>query len=130
MRPLFHPPIEGITVEGILHAMSDPVRAAIYGEIVASDYSRSCSNLLELSGREVAKSTLSHHFKILRDAGLILSERRGVEMHNTSRRTEIDARFPGLMAAIVKAHNLQSEGKKHSTKARKRNQRQSTSDGN
>jgi DNA-binding transcriptional ArsR family regulator len=119
MRPLFHPPIEDVTVEGILHALSDPVRVAIYAEIVASDGSRTCSNFLRVSEREIPKSTLSQHFKILRDAGLIRSERRGVEMHNTSRCLEIDARFPGLIAAIIKAHSLQSEGKRHSTKARK-----------
>jgi len=60
---------------------------------------------------------LSQHFKVLRDAGLIRSERVGVEMRNTSRCTEIETRFPGLVAAIVNAHRIQSEGVK--TKGRK-----------
>ena len=48
----------------------------------------------------------------LREAGLIRGERRGVEMHNTSRCAEIDKRFPGLIAAIINAHKVQLEGKK------------------
>jgi DNA-binding transcriptional ArsR family regulator len=120
MRPLFHPSIEDVTVEGILHALSDPVRVAIYSEIVASDASRICSNFLKISERTIPKSTLSQHFKMLRDAGLIRSERQGVEMHNTSRCAELNARFPGLIAAIVNAHKLQSKSKRAPTKARKR----------
>lgn len=111
MRPLFHPSIEDVTVEAILHALSDPARVAIFAEIAGSDCSRNCSNFLNISERTIPKSTLSQHFKALRDAGLIRSERRGVEMHNTSRCAEIDQRFPGLISAIVNAHKLQSEGK-------------------
>ena len=111
MRPLFHPSIEDITVEGILHALSDPVRVAIYADIAASECSQNCSNFLRVSEKSIPKSTLSQHFKALREAGLILGERRGVEMHNSSRCTEIDRRFPGLIAAIIKAHRIQSEGK-------------------
>src|ERR1700758_1342249 len=112
MRPLVHPPVEGVTVEGILHALSDPVRVAIYARIVASDCAQSCSNFLKLSERDIPKSTLSQHFKILRDAGLIRSERRGVQMHNTSRCAEVDSRFPGLIAAIVNAHKAQTTRKR------------------
>ncbi len=107
MRPLLHPAPEEITVEGILHALSDPVRVAIYAEIVGSDCSQICSTFVNVTNRNVPKSTLSQHFKVLREAGLIRSERRGVEMHNTSRCAELDARFPGLVAAIVAAHNRQ-----------------------
>ena len=45
VRPLFHPSVEDITVEGILHALSDPVRAAIYVGIVAQECSHNCSTL-------------------------------------------------------------------------------------
>src|SRR6478672_4230983 len=107
MRPLFHPSIEDITVEGILHALSDPVRVAIFAQIVGSDCSRNCSNFLKISEKSVPKSTLSLHFKVLREAGLIRGERRGVEMQNTSRCAEIEQRFPGLLPAIVKAHQIQ-----------------------
>jgi DNA-binding transcriptional ArsR family regulator len=109
MRPLFHPSVEDVTVEAVLHALSDPVRVAIYSGIIASECSQICSAFLSVSNRTIPKSTLSQHFKVLRDAGLIRSERRGVEMHNTSRCAEIDNRFPGLIMAIVNAHNTQAK---------------------
>jgi len=112
MRPLFHPSIEDITVEGILHALSDPVRAHIFGEIAKAQCAQTCSTFLELSDRSVPKSTLSQHFKALREAGLIRSERKGVEMHNTSRCAEIDERFPGLVGSIMNAHKVQTERQK------------------
>jgi DNA-binding transcriptional ArsR family regulator len=109
MRPLFHPSIEDVTVEGILHALSDPVRVAIFAEIAGSNCPQNCSNFLQVSEKAIPKSTLSQHFKILREAGLIRGERRGVEMHNVSRCVEIDKRFPGLIAAIINAHKIQSD---------------------
>jgi DNA-binding transcriptional ArsR family regulator len=110
MRPLLHPSIEDITVEGILHALSDPVRVAIYADIVAQECVETCSHFLTVSDKTIPKSTLSQHFRILREAGLIRSERRGVEVHNFSRCAEIEKRFPGLIRAIVTAHTIQSAG--------------------
>src|SRR3979411_1118822 len=120
MRPLMHPAMEDVTVEGILHALSDPVRVAIYADIVGSVCSLNCSNFLKVTQKAIPKSTLSQHFKALRDAGLIRGERRGVEMHNTSRCAELDKRFPGLIAAIVNAHHVQSGSKPLSQLSRKR----------
>jgi DNA-binding transcriptional ArsR family regulator len=111
VRPLFHPSIEDVTVEGILHALSDPTRVAIFADIARSNCSQNCSSFLKLSEKAIPKSTLSQHFKALREAGLIRGQRRGTEMHNTSRCGEIEKRFPGLIMAIVNAHNVQSEGK-------------------
>jgi DNA-binding transcriptional ArsR family regulator len=62
-----------------------------------------------VSDKAIPKSTLSEHFRALREAGLIHGERRGVEMHNTSRCAEIEERFPGLLLAIVNAHSIQSK---------------------
>ena len=112
MRPLLHPALEDITVEGILHALADPVRVAIYAEIVGTHCAQSCSTLLRRSHRDIPKSTLSQHFKALREAGLIRGERHGVEMQNTSRCWGIDERFPDLLAGIIRAYALQSAGKK------------------
>jgi len=107
MRPLFHPAIEEVSVEAILHALSDPVRVAIFAEIVGQDCTQKCSSFLPVGGEPIPKSTLSQHFRILREAGLIRGERRGVEMHNVSRCAEVDALYPGLLAAITQAHTLQ-----------------------
>jgi DNA-binding transcriptional ArsR family regulator len=123
MRPLFHPAVKDITVEGILHALSDPVRVAIFAEIVAQDCAQSCSSFLTVRNTPVPKSTLSQHFKILREAGLIRSERHGVVMQNVSRCAELEKRFPGLIKAIVTAHALQSankETKKNGSRATKK----------
>ena len=107
MRPLFHPSVDDVKVESILHALSDPVRVSIYADIVGSECSQNCSSFLKVSEKTIPKSTLSQHFKALREAGLIRSERRGVEMHNSSRCAEIEKRFPGLIMAIVNAHHVQ-----------------------
>jgi DNA-binding transcriptional ArsR family regulator len=111
MRPLVHPSIDEITVEGILHALSDPVRVAIYAELAASACATICSNFLQVSDRSIPKSTLSQHFRALRESGLVRSERHGVEMRNVSRCKEIERRFPGLLAAILNAHSIQATGR-------------------
>jgi DNA-binding transcriptional ArsR family regulator len=107
MRPLIHPAIDDVTVEGILHALSDPVRAAIYMGLAGSASPCTCSNFIHIAERAIPKSTLSMHFKILREAGLVRSERQGVEMRNTSRCAELNDRFPGLIYAIINAHAVQ-----------------------
>jgi DNA-binding transcriptional ArsR family regulator len=122
VRPLFHPSLEDITVEGILHALSDPIRAAIYVDIVAQECSHNCSTFLTVSDKAIPKSTLSLHFRALREAGLIRGERRGVEMYNTSRCAEIEKRFPGLLLAIINAHTIQS---KDEVQAKKRHAKRS-----
>ena len=110
MRPLLHPAIEDVTVEGILHALADPVRVSILAELAAAQCSHTCSEFLRQDEKQIPKSTLSQHFRILREAGLVRAERRGVEMLNTSRCAEIEQRFPGLLPAIVNAHRIQESG--------------------
>ncbi|SRR6266404_8197651 len=119
MKPLYHPSLGDITVEGIIHALSDPVRVRIYAEIARSDCPKICSNFLEHENRAVPKSTLSQHFKILREAGLIRSERKGVELHNTSRCEELAKRFGEMVGAIIEAYSEQNKrrGKFKSRKA-------------
>jgi DNA-binding transcriptional ArsR family regulator len=123
MKPLFHPSIDDISVESILHALSDPVRVAIFTQITASQCSATCSAFQNIVEQPVPKSTLSQHFKVLRESGLIRSERKGVEMHNVSRCSEIEARFPGLLASIVNAYTVQSRQGEKRRKARMRRSR-------
>src|SRR3981081_3766348 len=118
MRPLFHPSIEDVTVEAILHALSDPVRVAIYGQIADAACPQICSNFVNISEKAIPKSTLSQHFKALRESGLIRGERRGVEMQNNSRCDELEKRFPGLIPAILSAHKAQAVSKTRSSSAR------------
>jgi len=116
MKPLVHPALEDITVEGILHALSDPTRVEIFAKMADSNGSANCSTFLTVNEKAVPKSTLSQHFKVLRDAGLVRSERVGVEMQNISRCKEIETRFPGLLPAIVSALRTQS-GERIATRA-------------
>ncbi len=111
MRPLIHPAVDEVPVAAILHALSDPVRVAIYADI-AKGCEENCSTFLTVGDREIPKSTLSQHFRVLREAGLIHSERRGVEVFNTSRCGEVDRHYPGLLAAIAKAHEIQARADK------------------
>jgi DNA-binding transcriptional ArsR family regulator len=107
MKPLVHPAAEDITVEGLLYALSDPVRVRIYAEIAASSCPQICSNFLTVSNRTLPKSTLSMHFKVLREAGLIRSERHGVEVRNVSRCAEFKERFGDMVGAILQAYQAQ-----------------------
>lgn len=107
MKPLYHPSVQDMTVEGILYALADPVRAQILAEIAAADCPQSCSMFLKVHNKKLPKSTLSKHFKILREAGLIRSTRHGVELHNASRCAEIKDRFGGMVSEILKTYHKQ-----------------------
>lgn len=116
MRPLLHPSIDDITLEGILHALSDPVRAAIYADLAVRDGAATCSTFVNVIDREIPKSTLSQHFRALREAGLVRSERAGVEMRSQTRCKEIEQRFPGLIPSIMKAYMIENAGKARGAK--------------
>ena len=108
MRPLFHPSIEDVRLEAVLHALSDPVRVAILKEIAGAECAQTCQAFASLGDRMIPKSSLSQHFRVLREAGLIRSERRGVELRNTARCAEIEGRFPGLIPAILNAYVVEA----------------------
>jgi DNA-binding transcriptional ArsR family regulator len=77
MKPPFHPSADDITVEGILYALSGPARVQIFAGIARSESAQVCAAFLGLGDRKVPKSTLSQRFRVLREAGLIRSERQG-----------------------------------------------------
>ena len=112
--------MEDITVEGLLYALSDPVRVAIYADIATQGCTQKCSNFLNVLNKPIPKSTLSQHFRILRENGLIRGERHGVEMRNTARCPEINERFPGLLSAILNAHAVQLADAKPKKRVSKR----------
>jgi len=116
MRPLIHPSIDDVTLEGILHALADPVRAAIYADLAVRDGAATCSAFVNVIDREIPKSTLSQHFRALREAGLIRSERAGVEMRNKTRCKELEQRFPGLIPSIMNAYSIESGAKPRAAK--------------
>lgn len=99
-RPFVHPPAEVLKLESVLYALADPMRLEIVRRLAGGACGMNCT---AAAPSHLAKSTLSHHFQILREAGLVKSERRGTEVVNTLRRDEIEERFPGVMSAILKA---------------------------
>lgn len=98
MRPIHHPNAQDIALEGVLYALGDPVRLEIVRRL-ATDNELSCSDL-DLG---VAKSTLSHHFKILREAGILFCRKQGTQHMNSLRRDDLEASFPGLLDTILQA---------------------------
>jgi DNA-binding transcriptional ArsR family regulator len=101
MTGFVHPAAEDITLAGILGALGDPTRLKVLKKLLESrDRSLSCSGASPCA--EMPKSTLSHHFRVLRDAGLIRTTKQGVENLNSVRWDEVNARFPGLLKAIMK----------------------------
>lgn len=119
MRPLFHPASEDIRAEDVLHALADPVRATIFTQIAGATCSQICAAFSSVNNKPIPKSSLSQHFRVLREAGLIRSERQGVEMHNTSRFDEIEARFPGLLPAILVAYSTRKDPPAKSSRGRR-----------
>jgi DNA-binding transcriptional ArsR family regulator len=95
-RAFNHPATDDISLDTVLYALSDPMRRQIVQKLMASNCSciQACATL--------PPSTISFHHKVLREAGLIRSEKKGVEVINTLRRQDIDERFPGLLDAIFR----------------------------
>src|ERR1700712_1585333 len=95
-EPYRHPLIDDVTLPEVMHALSDPVRLAIM-QAVAADHETAWSSF----GVSVAPSTLSHHMKVLRNAGLIANRREGTRCI-VSLRPDLAERFPGLLETVLK----------------------------
>lgn len=100
MRRLHHPLMADITLEGVLFALGDPIRMKMVQQIACGR----TANCAEVSATlaAVPLSTRHHHLRILRENGLLWSERKGVEVHNRLRLDELNQRFPGLLEQILK----------------------------
>ena len=88
-----------IELAAVLHALSDPVRLRIVAALAVAGEEPSCGSF-ELP---VTKSTCTHHFKVLREAGVIQQRQRGTARLNALRREDLDARFPGLLDSVLRA---------------------------
>ena len=90
---------EDIRLEAVFHALSDPVRLQIVRVLATCDEGRACWTL----GLSVSKSTASHHFRVLREAGITNTRAAGTHRFVSLRRDELDERFPGLLDAVLAA---------------------------
>ncbi|POX46346.1 transcriptional regulator [Streptomyces sp. Ru71] len=98
-RELPHPAREEIRLEPVLHALSDPMRLRIVRELAAETGELSCSHF----DLPVTKSTTTHHFRVLREAGVIRQTYQGTAKMNGLRRADLDDLFPGLLDAVLTA---------------------------
>jgi DNA-binding transcriptional ArsR family regulator len=93
------PHTEELELVLVLHALSDPVRLEIVRALAETGEARPCGGF-DVS---VTKSTLTHHFRVLREAGVIAQRPDGTTKLTTLRRDELEFRFPGLLGAVLNA---------------------------
>jgi DNA-binding transcriptional ArsR family regulator len=92
------PAVEELELPAVLHALSDPIRLQIVRSL-AEHGACNCGTFAV----PVAKSTLSHHLRVLREAGITLTEPAGTQRVVSLRRAELDERFPALLDAVLGA---------------------------
>lgn len=98
MKSVRHPSPEEIELTGVLQALSDPVRLQIVNALAGGDECP-CGSL-ETS---VSKSTLSHHLKVLREAGLTRTRVDGTHRLVSLREEDLERRLPGLLPCVLNA---------------------------
>jgi len=97
---LYHPKPDDFLLTSILSALGDPIRLSIVKNLAESG-EKACGTF----GLDVPKSTMSRHFRVMREAGLILVKPKATSSLNSLRREEIDSRFPGLLELVLKTSN-------------------------
>ncbi|MER6664003.1 ArsR family transcriptional regulator [Amycolatopsis japonica] len=106
MHKAQHPDTAEITLTSVMAALSDPIRVGLV---------RTLSDFREHGWGElrapVAKSTLSHHLRVLRDAGITRTRQEGTRCYVTLRRDDLQARFPGLLNAVLNAADTDDIGR-------------------
>jgi DNA-binding transcriptional ArsR family regulator len=96
---LHHPDRDEIQIADVLHALSDPQRLSIVCKLAKDEQPRRCGSF----DLDVTKSTLTHHFRVLREAGVIHQHEVGTARLNSLRREDLEVRFPGLLDAVLAA---------------------------
>jgi DNA-binding transcriptional ArsR family regulator len=99
LKNLEHPHREDFDLATVLHALSDPMRLHVVRGLAREGAERACGTF----NLPVTKSTASHHFKVLREAGVIRQRHAGTLKLSSLRREDLDARFPGLLEAVLSA---------------------------
>jgi len=102
-RALEHPAAADIRLEEVLHALADPMRLMVLRSLAEADREVTCSEI----PLPITKSTTTHHFRVLREAGVITQVYRGTSKMNALRRADLDTLFPGLLDGVLAAAGLQ-----------------------
>ena len=103
MKTLIHPHADDISLHGVLYALGDPIRLQIVRCLAQTD-TACCGSLTN----NLPKSTLTRHFRVLRENGVIAQETRGRQLLNTLRRADLEARFPHLLNTILACDESES----------------------
>ena len=104
---LEYPERDELQLVDVLQALGDPVRLQIVRILDQADGAIACNEM----GLPVAKSTGSHHLKVLREAGLVRAQVDGTRRYYTLRRDELKARFPGLLRSVLRSSSLPDLGR-------------------
>jgi DNA-binding transcriptional ArsR family regulator len=96
---LHHPATEDLELPSVLHALSDPQRLRIVRKLSVDPHPRPCGAF----DVKISKSTCTHHFRVLREAGVIEQRQLGTARLNSLRRDDLDRRFPGLLDAVLES---------------------------
>jgi len=96
MKEPNHPSPESMNISRVLHALSDPIRLELVRQLADSG-ELSCGEI----DLQVAKSTASHHFRVLREAGVIRMTPRGTQYINSIRREDLENRFPNVLESVL-----------------------------
>jgi DNA-binding transcriptional ArsR family regulator len=108
-EPIVHPMRADLELGAVLHALSDPVRLRIVADLARHEGEYTCGSF----ALPVTKSTCTHHFKVLREAGLIHQRHQGTTRLNRLRREDLEVRFPGLLETILQAAEAAASGRAH-----------------
>jgi DNA-binding transcriptional ArsR family regulator len=106
METLLHPAPRDFKLPGVLYALGDPIRLEIV-RCLAHSGGVCCAGL----SQQLPKSTLTRHFRVLRENGVIMQQRNGRQCLNTLRRDDLEARFPGLLDTVLAASEMDSTSK-------------------
>lgn len=104
MKILFHPDRKDIQLASVLYALSDPVRLSVVSEI--RKFGEQACNGFTVP---VAKSTLSHHARTLREAGVVYTRVQGTQRLLSLRTDDLNERFPGLLDSIMQAYESEEQ---------------------
>lgn len=100
MKQYEHPELGSVEIANVLQALADPCRLQIVRHLLESPEQEFACNEFPIEG---AKATRSHHFQILRGAGIIRTRVDGTKCMTSLRREELDRRFPGLVPFLIQS---------------------------
>lgn len=94
---LYHPPTKQIALTAVLHALSDPIRLELVRRLDECNEERPCGSF----DLPIAKSTATHHWRVLRESGVVAAREQGTRKYHRLRRADLEERFPGLLDCIL-----------------------------